>query len=360
MTPDGGPDEPDDLLDLPSDDASDDDPSSDDAGRRRTHRRLTVLGGVALGIAIVALFLPRGGDGVADILFDPDDAQRLLDELCLPPGEPREPGATGPAGEPGAPGEPGEQGPAGVPGLPGICGLSAYEVWVLLGNEGSQEDFIAALTGPAGSAGPAGAPGPAGSVGATGPAGPPGPIGLTGATGPAGPPGPEGPPGPTGATGATGPEGPPGTGGLGDRAAFWDQCIQQALVVDQPNAMLFSHTDTDVTTGISIPGADGSACTDPDTLVGSPGGSVITFTRPGVYNIEFSAQFQRTQGGTASDLSVWLRRDGVDVPWTNTDFTNESNNAARLAALNWFVPVTCDADGCDSYELMWSANTLHF
>jgi hypothetical protein len=357
---------------LDAEDAGDAAPPDDYAPGRRAHRRLGLLGVFAVVIGVIALFLPRAGAGGEGVAFGPDDAQRLLDELCIPPGEQGEPGPAGPtgeAGEPGESGEPGQAGATGVPGLPGICGLSAYEVWLLLGNSGSEDDFIAALTGPAGAAGSTGATGATGETGetgatgltgATGPVGPPGPagpVGLTGATGPAGPPGPQGE---TGPQGEVGPEGPPGTGGLGDRAAFWDQCIQLATVVDQPYEMRFSHTDTAVTSGISIPGADGDDCDDPTTLVGSPGGSVITFTRPGIYNIEFSAQVQKTQGGTASDLSVWLRRNGSDVPWTNTDFTTEANNAARLAALNWFVPVTCVDSVCDTYELVWSANELYF
>ena len=65
-------------------------------------------------------------------------------------------GLQGPAGEngvDGAPGEPGVAGQDGAPGKDGINGVdgangkSAYEVWLTLGNTGSEQDFINSLKG---------------------------------------------------------------------------------------------------------------------------------------------------------------------------------------------------------------------
>lgn len=56
-------------------------------------------------------------------------------------------GADGPEGVPGTQGETGPAGQQGEPGADGAPGLSAYEVWLGLGNEGSEEDFIAYLSG---------------------------------------------------------------------------------------------------------------------------------------------------------------------------------------------------------------------
>ena len=49
-------------------------------------------------------------------------------------------------------------------GIQGPQGSSAYEIWLNLGNTGTEQDFIDSLTGPAGPAGPPGPPGPAGST----------------------------------------------------------------------------------------------------------------------------------------------------------------------------------------------------
>lgn len=45
------------------------------------------------------------------------------------------------------------------------------------------------------------------------------------------------------------------------------------------------------------------------------------------------------------------------MPWSNTDFFVQSNSIKNLAGLNWFVPVTCVAEGvCDTCEIMWAAD----
>jgi hypothetical protein len=65
-------------------------------------------------------------------------------------------GPTGLTGEVGLKGDPGDN------GAPGDNGLSAYEIWLNLGNSGSEQDFIDSLAGEdgvAGENGSAGAPG---------------------------------------------------------------------------------------------------------------------------------------------------------------------------------------------------------
>lgn len=60
---------------------------------------------------------------------------------------------TGPQGPIGPTGLTGPQGVQGPPGNDGVDGLSAYEVWLSLGNTGSEQDFIDSLVGPAGQTG---------------------------------------------------------------------------------------------------------------------------------------------------------------------------------------------------------------
>jgi hypothetical protein len=92
-------------------------------------------------------------------------------------------GFTGPTGIQGLPGTDGADGATGTSGLDGangINGLSAYQVWIDLGNTGTETDFINSLTGPTGLTGAQGIqglPGTNGAVGATGPVGPAGPAG---------------------------------------------------------------------------------------------------------------------------------------------------------------------------------------
>ena len=105
----------------------------------------------------------------------------------------------------------------------GADGLSAYQVWLQLGNDGTEQDFISSLrgaTGANGKDGLRGIQGPKGDQGLIGPGGPQGPQGLqgmTGAIGPtgsAGPTGPEGPKGDKGERGEQGPQGEIGPEGL--------------------------------------------------------------------------------------------------------------------------------------------------
>jgi hypothetical protein len=66
----------------------------------------------------------------------------------------------------------------GTQGPKGDDGLSAYQVWLSLGNTGSEADFLASLSGPAGAPGPQGPQGDPGPQGAQGVQGPQG-AGLT-------------------------------------------------------------------------------------------------------------------------------------------------------------------------------------
>lgn len=75
-----------------------------------------------------------------------------------------------------------------------------------------------------------------------------------------------------------------------------------------------------------------------------------------MFNVAFSAQVTRSQGGSSSNITIWIRRNGVDVPDSATDFTLQANSQRYVAAWNFFVPVTC-ATTCDYYELMWSAES---
>ena len=77
----------------------------------------------------------------------------------------------------------GPQGPAGADGQDGQDGQSAYEIWLSLGNTGTEQDFLNSLEGPQGPTGPAGTDGNDGAVGSTGDQGPQGPTGADGQDG---------------------------------------------------------------------------------------------------------------------------------------------------------------------------------
>lgn len=76
--------------------------------------------------------------------------------------------------------------------------------------------------------------------------------------------------------------------------------------------------------------------------------SRITIANPGIYNIQFSAQLAKTDGGD-DIVDIWLCKNGNNVANTNTQFTILGNNGNFVAAWNFFVSAGAE----DYYELCW-------
>ena len=165
--------------------------------------------------------------------------------------------------------------------------------------------------------------GPTGATGATGPTGPPGPTGATGAQGP------------TGATGAQGPTGPQGIdSGFGSFGSFYDTSTV-SLVINTATPIPLSTTV--FATGVSI--VDGTK---------------IRFANAGKYNIAFSLQVTNAEK-KASRVSLWIAKNGNNIPWTNTDKVMGTTDTDERAVLAWnfFVDVAAN----DYVQLLVSATT---
>lgn len=114
--------------------------------------------------------------------------------------------------------------------------------------------------------------------------------------------------------------------------AFHSSQTQTNPVANTPMAMTFNVTET--SNGVSI--VDNSK---------------ITIHTPGVYNLQFSAQLDKTDSGT-DDVDIWMRHQGVDVLNSTTRLSLVGNNAKQVAAWNFFI----DSDTVDQYwELMWAS-----
>ena len=88
--------------------------------------------------------------------------------------------------------------------------------------------------------------------------------------------------------------------------------------------------------------------------------SKITVNQPGIYNIQFSAQFTNTDS-QAHDVDIWVKKNDVTVPESNTQYTIPSKHGAfdghLGAALNYFV----ELQASDYVELVWhTANSAVF
>lgn len=225
-------------------------------------------------------------------------------------------------------GRDGDQGLAGPRGARGLRGA--------VGTVGA--------TGPIGSTGPQGASGVAGEPGATGPAGAQGPQGPAGATGQDGTTGVKGDTGATGPRGEQGPAGPQGeqgpagvqgiAGGFGAHGSFYDTTT---VALPQNQSTPVPLNTTDFAEGISI-----------------VSGSQITFDVAGKFNIMFSSQLEKGDAGTDL-MSIWLRKNGLNVPWTNTDvvITSSGSNSRHLVAFNFFVEAVVG----DHFQLMMTSTT---
>lgn len=185
------------------------------------------------------------------------------------------------------------------------------------------------LQGPTGSDGATGTTGDSGDIGKTGPAGATGATGATSATGTTGT---------TGAIGATGATGPVGPAFSGHYGTFYDTSIQTNPIADTARSVMLNE----VTNGVNGVIASG---------VSVVSGSRITLANAGVYNLEFSIQIDKSDGGS-DDIDVWLAKNGTNVLWTNTMQTLVGSAGEKyIAAWNFVV----NAQAGDYFELMWSS-----
>jgi hypothetical protein len=122
---------------------------------------------------------------------------------------------------------------------------------------------------------------------------------------------------------------------LGYYGAWQDQNTQTAAVANTGYAMKFRTTDV-TPNGISIVS---------DTR--------ITFANTGIYNLQFSSQFQNTNN-QLEDVTIWLRLNGTDIPGTSGFVSIPNSHGGTpghtIAAWNYVVSVV----GGQYYELIWS------
>ena len=79
----------------------------------------------------------------------------------------------------------------------------------------------------------------------------------------------------------------------------------------------------------------------------------IYVAETGVYNIAFSAQLDKT-GGSASDVYIWIRVNGINVPHSASKIVIDGPNSEIVAAWNWMLTLTAG----DYFEIAWqSADT---
>ena len=122
----------------------------------------------------------------------------------------------------------------------------------------------------------------------------------------------------------------------GSYGSFYDTTTQINPVANTANSMSFNETA--ITNGVAISGSI------------SPFNTYIKTENAGVYNIQFSAQVDKTDSGTDS-VDIWIRKNGTDLLDTATTVTLNNNNDASVAAWNWFVQSAAN----DYYQIIWAS-----
>ena len=86
--------------------------------------------------------------------------------------------------------------------------------------------------------------------------------------------------------------------------------------------------------------------------IGSPTSRILC-NRPGIYNFMFSAQIDKTSGGTAN-IWFWGRKNGTNIAESASRIQIQGNNAETVATVNFYVEMS----NGDYFELMYAVSDV--
>lgn len=122
---------------------------------------------------------------------------------------------------------------------------------------------------------------------------------------------------------------------VGLYGSFYHTASMLNTVPGTPNTMSLSTTD--LAFGVTVSGSINDK---------------IKFAIAGVYNVQFSAQFDKSSAGADFNTYVWIKQNDLDIPTSNTAVTVlGGTNAKTVAAWNWFV----NANAGDFVQLIWAS-----
>ena len=128
-------------------------------------------------------------------------------------------------------------------------------------------------------------------------------------------------------------------GNPGYWGSFWDETSQVAALANTAYAIKLRQVDT-VSRGTKIISNER-----------------ITFDHPGIYSITFSIQFSNTDSAI-HDINVWLRKNGVDVPASDSRFSIAAKHGILdgnvIGTVNFVLKLTTN----DYLELMWATGDV--
>jgi hypothetical protein len=83
--------------------------------------------------------------------------------------------------------------------------------------------------------------------------------------------------------------------------------------------------------------------------------SQIKVANAGIYNLQFSAQILKTQGGMVETMYIYLRKNGINIPDSNTAISLANNSTYIVASWNFVESLNAN----QYLELMWYTTDQH-
>lgn len=125
--------------------------------------------------------------------------------------------------------------------------------------------------------------------------------------------------------------------------SFYDTTIQSATLPNTAYAMKLNSSDSPYTSGVVIT----------NNAQGNP--TRILVKQTGIYNLQFSAQLQRSSGTNSQVVDIWLRKNDNtgDLANTNTHVEMQGTLNYLVTAWNFFVSLNAN----DFVELMWATTS---
>jgi len=137
-----------------------------------------------------------------------------------------------------------------------------------------------------------------------------------------------------------------------------DNAIKQILSVGGGSVISFPNGSFYLTTQQTIPVINtayaipfNNTAISNQVSIGDATSHIVTSVA-GYYNFQFSAQLAKT-AGTLTNIWVWPRVNGTDIPYSNTKVQLEGLDTTDTpAAWNFVLPMNAG----DYFELMWAAD----
>lgn len=128
---------------------------------------------------------------------------------------------------------------------------------------------------------------------------------------------------------------------LGEQVTDWAWPVTGAYSQSKTPYGTFSSTNTQQVSGANSATVATFNTPEDTNFTSIANGSKIKVAETGDYFFQFSAQFATT-GGSSSQADIWLRKNGKDIPRTNSRITLQGNPNEVLATVNYILDLKAD------------------